>query len=107
MRRNIIWQPTRILRRYTSTKSTPSSELLWSSEGFQTRLAQLKGTAGDHTRFPSSFYPRIPYNKVKTTVGEFVGKYEGVEKSVLDSRTSAVVTLNGTDTRWGRSLYFR
>ena len=95
MRRNIIWQSTRIFRRYASNPSAPSSDLLWSSEGFQTRLAQLKNTAGDPTRFPSSLYPRLSHDGSKATVGEFISKYAKVEKSQLESYKSDVVTLRG------------
>src|ERR1700760_3769009 len=98
MRRNIAWQSTRIFRRYASNSSAPSSELLWSSEGFRTRLTQLQNTAGDPTRFPSSLYPRIPQEKNRTSVGEFVSKYVGMPKAQLESCRSDVVTLRGSDT---------
>jgi hypothetical protein len=95
MRRTVQCLHARTFRRCVSTRSAPSSDLLWSSDSFHTRLSQLTSTAGDNAAFPSAFYPRLKRIETATTVGQFVGKYGRINASELEKYKSDVVTLSG------------
>lgn len=88
----------RAIRSYTTTKPHGPSELLWGSDGAQTRISQLKSAAGETlSPFPSVFYPCIDTQQGKTLVRDFVQTYKELDNTQLHVYQSRKTTLNGAN----------